>query len=259
MQREFRQVRAQHLGRDGGSLPQVRQRTGEKEFLLVCQQGQPRDGRGGARSRRLRAIGLIDRIGVGGSPTRVQEARPFRPGRVCVRPVTSTSFSSRSGREFTIRDLQPEDAELLVDLFHHLSPDTIYKRFHTVLDPAKLPPERVRQEAERLARVDPETAVALLVLHGEEAVGVARFHRIPGTEDAESAIVIRDDYHKDGLGTFLLQQLGERAQAQGIHHLVAIVQAQNHPILKVINRSGLECKWRFERGETYLAVDIRTG
>jgi RimJ/RimL family protein N-acetyltransferase len=173
--------------------------------------------------------------------------------------VTGTSFSSRSGREFTIRDLQPEDTELLVDLFHHLSPDTIYKRFHSVLDPAKLPAERVRQEAARLARVDGETAVALIILHGKEAVGVARFHRIPGTEDAESAIVIRDDCQKDGLGTFLLQQLGERAQAMGIHHLVALVQAQNHPILKVISRSGLQCKWRFEHGETYLAVDIRGG
>lgn len=202
---------------------------------------------------------MIDRLGVGGPPTEVPGARPERPGRVGVRPVTSTSFSSRSGREFTIRDLQPADAELLVDLFHHLSPDTIYKRFHTVLDPAKLPPEVVRQEAARLARVDPETAVALIILHGKEAVGVARFHRIPGTQDAESAIVIRDDYHKDGLGTFLLQQLGSRAQAMEIHHLVAIVQAQNHPILKVINRSGLECEWRFEQGETYLAVDIRTG
>jgi 2-methylcitrate dehydratase len=39
--------------------------------------------------------------------------------------------------------------------------------------------------------------------------------------------------------------------------LIAMVQAQNHPILKVIQRSGLKATWRFEQGESYLAVDIR--
>ena len=69
--------------------------------------------------------------------------------------------------------MRPEDTDLLVDLFYHLSPDTIYKRFHAVLN--DLPEERVRQEAARLARIDPRHAAALIALHDEHAVGVARF------------------------------------------------------------------------------------
>jgi len=169
--------------------------------------------------------------------------------------VTHESFTSRRGLQFLIRDMRPEDTDLLVDLFYHLSPDTIYKRFHAVLN--DLPEERVRQEAARLARIDPQHAAALIALHDEHAVGVARFYRLPGTVDAESAVVVRDDYQQNGLGTFLLELLRDKALAMGIEHLIAMVQAQNNPILKVIRRSGLKSHWRFEQGETYLVVDTR--
>jgi GNAT superfamily N-acetyltransferase len=168
--------------------------------------------------------------------------------------MTSQHFTTRSGREITVRDMRPEDVELLVDLFYHLSPETLYKRFHAVL--SNLPEDSVRKLVTDLADNDPEQEVALLALHQGTAVGVARFHRMPGTADAESAIVVRDDYQRDGLGTFLLTLLRDRALEMGIRHLVAIVQAQNHPILKVVNRSGLNSRWRFEQGESYLAVDL---
>lgn len=172
-------------------------------------------------------------------------------------------FESHSGRRISIRDMQPDDTDLLVDLFYHLTPDTIYKRFHAALH--NLPEDKVREIAKELADIHPLSQCALIALHDDfdgvgpspHAVGVARFHCIPGTTDAESAIVIRDDYQKEGLGTFLMHVLRERAVAMGVEHLIAMVQAQNHPILKVLQRSGLKASWRFEQGETYLAVDIR--
>lgn len=172
--------------------------------------------------------------------------------------MSKTAYRSRTGRQYTIREIRPEDADLLVDLFHHLSPETIYKRFHAVMDPQTLPRERIYQEAVRLSTLDPEIQAALVALHEDHIVGVARLHRIPGTADAESAIVVRDDYQQDGLGTFLLAQLREKALSMGIDNLVAIVHAQNHPIHKVIQHSGLKSQWRFEQGESYLVVDIHS-
>jgi GNAT superfamily N-acetyltransferase len=168
--------------------------------------------------------------------------------------MKSHQFTTRTGRQITVRDMRPDDVELLIDLFYHLSPETLYKRFHAIL--TNLPENHVRQLVTDLADNDPEQEVALLALHEGVAVGVARFHRVPGTADAEAAIVVRDDYQRDGLGTFLLTVLRDRALEMGIAHLVAIVQAQNHPILKVVNRSGLDSRWRFEQGESYLAVDV---
>jgi GNAT superfamily N-acetyltransferase len=176
--------------------------------------------------------------------------------------MTERTFASPGGRQYLIRDLRPEDADLLVDLFYRLSPETVYKRFHAALH--NLPEDRVRQLVDGLVDLDPQNQIALIALHSPDeragmtqAVGVARCHRIPGTSDAESAIVVRDDHQKGGLGTYLLACLRERALALSITHLIAVVQAQNHPILKVIQRSGLKGDWRFEQGESYLAVDIR--
>jgi len=166
-------------------------------------------------------------------------------------------FTTPSGREISVRDMRPADADLLVDLFYHLSPETIYKRFHAVL--TNLPEERVRRLAADMADNDPEDEVALLALHEGTAVGVARFHRRPETTDAESAIVVRDDYQREGLGTFLLALLRERALEMGITHLIAIVHAHNNPILKVVGRSGLKADWRFEQGESTLSVDLASG
>ena len=164
---------------------------------------------------------------------------------------------TRSGRQITIRDIRPDDAILLTDLFYHLSPDTIYKRFHVAMDPHSLPREHVNQEAQRLAQIDPQSQAALIALHKGSAVGVARFHKVGDSPDAEAAIVIRDDFQRDGLGTVLLTLLREKALTMGIDFLIAMVQAQNHPILHLINHSGLKSRWRFDQGETYLAVDIR--
>jgi GNAT superfamily N-acetyltransferase len=168
--------------------------------------------------------------------------------------MTSHRFTTRSGRHITVRDMRPEDVDILIDLFYHLSPETLYRRFHAVL--TNLPEPSVRKLVTGLADNDPAQEVALLALHRGMAVGVARFHRLPGTPDAETAIVVRDDYQRDGLGTYLLALLRDRALEMGITHLVAIVQAHNHPILKVVNRSGLHSRWRFEHGESYLAVDL---
>ena len=168
--------------------------------------------------------------------------------------MAETTYTSPSGRQYTIRDLTEDDVDLMVDLFYHLSPETIYKRFHAPLE--NLPPGEVHKMANRLAHLDPSDQSALIALHEGEAIGIARFHRVAGTTDAESAIVIRDDHHREGLGTHLLVLLRDRALALGLTHLIAMVQAQNHPILKVVQRSGLNCRWRFEQGESYLVVDI---
>jgi RimJ/RimL family protein N-acetyltransferase len=172
-------------------------------------------------------------------------------------PIAMTQFTTKSGHTIEVRDIKPDDAGLLVDLFYHLSPETIYRRFHMVIDPETVPRQRIEEMAAQLSQIDPTRQVALAAVHEGVIIGVARFHRVPNTTDAESAIVIRDDYQREGIGTHLLALLRDHALQMGISHLIAMVQAQNHPIVKVIQRSGLDCRWRFEQGESFLAVDIQ--
>ena len=167
-------------------------------------------------------------------------------------------FTLKNGQTVGVRPITKEDAALLVDFYYQLSADTRYKRFHANLE--NLPPEAVRAEAARLADIDHDTLEALAALDGQDdnefVVGVARLGRQPGADKAEVAIVVRDDYQFNGLGTFLLRALGLRAREMGIKTLVGYVHADNRHVLHLTAKRGLTHTTHTSRGESYVEVHI---
>lgn len=59
----------------------------------------------------------------------------------------------------------------------------------------------------------------------------------PGT--AEIAFVVIDDYQGQGIGAILLRHLAAIARQAGLKEFTAEVLADNAPMLKVFERSGL--------------------
>lgn len=168
-------------------------------------------------------------------------------------------FTTSDGREVTIRRMQDDDADLLVDMFYHLSERTKRFRFHTYLE--KIPDERIWREAVALSHLDPQRQVALVSVTtksaGEHAVGVARFNRVaPDDIEAEAAIVVRDDFQRRGLGTHLMFKLIHIAHSMGIRDFVAWVMAENRQIMRMVKKAGLPYKQHTSRGETKLFVSI---
>ena len=47
--------------------------------------------------------------------------------------VLESDVTLRDGAKVHIRPIRPEDDHVLVDLFHHLSPQSIYQRFFTAM------------------------------------------------------------------------------------------------------------------------------
>ena len=93
------------------------------------------------------------------------------------------------------RPVQPDDAARLVRLWPRLSPDTVYRRFHSPLH--DLPPETVR----RLVTVDHDRREAVAAVVGGEVVGVVRYDRSPDDPaTAEFAILVEDAWQGTGLG-----------------------------------------------------------
>jgi len=169
------------------------------------------------------------------------------------------SFTTRDGRPVTIRPLREEDAPRLVALFHRLSERTKRFRFHAYV--GNWPDEYVWKQAVALSRLDPQRQAALVAAvqeEGEEAVvGVARFSRAaPDDDEAEAAIVVRDDYQSVGLGTRLMFELVHVARAMGIRHFVAWVLHENRQMLRMIAKTGLPYEQRTSRGEAQLVVHI---
>lgn len=167
-------------------------------------------------------------------------------------------FETRTGDQVGLRFVQRDDAVLLVDLFFRLSQESKRLRFH--LYTAKIPEQRVWDEARKLADLDPKRQRAIVATITEDdgqehAVGVARFARSSAeATEAEVAVVIRDDFQRRGLGKHLLLTLADVARRMGITHFAAWVLADNYRLLKLIR--GLELK-DLESDSRYGEIKIR--
>lgn len=170
------------------------------------------------------------------------------------------TFVTRDGRRLAIRPITPEDARLLVDLYYRLSDTTRRLRFHSVRQ--NVPLEEIEQETKQLSNIDPAHQAALVGIveeKGEERiVAVARLARSGNPTEAESAIVVRDDYQNQGLGTYLLRLLVKVAQSMGIEYLTAWVMAENLHMLHIIQKSGLDVSAETRYGETYVSVKVES-
>ena len=146
------------------------------------------------------------------------------------------------------RLVRPDDDERLVRMWPRLSPDTVYRRFHSPL--RRLPMATVRH----LVQVDHELREAVVAVVGDEVVGVARYERSPDDPaSAEFAVVVEDDWQGLGLGRQLLLELTELAGRRGVRRLTATVQADNDRMLRLIRR--LLPGSRFTRDSGVLTVE----
>src|SRR4051812_21249653 len=129
------------------------------------------------------------------------------------------------------RPVQPDDDALFRRLWPRLSPDTVYRRFHSPIH--GLPPETVR----RLVTVDHDRREAVAALVGGEVVGVARYDRSPADPStAEFAILVEDAWQGMGLGRQLLTELVALAATRDIATLTATVQRDNNRVIGLIRR-----------------------
>src|SRR5216110_1281635 len=119
----------------------------------------------------------------------------------------------RDATRVRMRPIRPDDAGRLVALYDHLSRDSRYQRFSSVMQ--RLPPDWARF----LATVDYRRRFALVVEapgDPDTLIAVARYE--PGSEPdtAEVAFVVQDAWQGRGLGTVLFRELLAAADANGI-------------------------------------------
>jgi acetyltransferase len=156
--------------------------------------------------------------------------------------------------------MQPDDAQNLVDIFEHMSPESRYLRFHEALTHASS--QLVRETAAEFATMPPEKgkgwlAFADLPDQPCAPIGGVRYVRLandPGA--AEVALTVRDDLHGQGIGRELLKVLTAQARAEGLRKLIAIIQADNRAVLKLLSAAPIPIERTFENGEIYMEADL---
>ena len=171
-------------------------------------------------------------------------------------------YTTRDGRKLTMRLLRPSDAPLLVEMFHLLTPETRRRRFHIGVENVR--DEVIHQRALELADVDNKSVSGALVAiykddTGEHIVGSVRLARDPATPDApdaEAAIVVRDDFQGQGVGTELMRRLVLLAKQMKIKTIVAIFQPDNEDAIRIFREVNLPYVTTIDHGETIMKIEV---
>ena len=165
--------------------------------------------------------------------------------------MTSIQAAAGSG-EVGLARLEPSDGEALRRFFYRLSPETIYRRFLSPL----ASPDQARPE--RLLDVEHHEREAVVGVVAGEIVGVARYFRQPGTDTADLAVVVADDWQRQGLATRLLRALADTAVAEGVHRFSVTIQGDNRPALNLLRRLSPGVKFAISYGVAEATVPVWT-
>lgn len=143
----------------------------------------------------------------------------------------------------------------------HLSDESLSRRFHA--DSYRITPQKVQETIKELVQVDNEHRMALMALYrddaGEHIVGVARLARLPKDEDrhsAEVAVIVRDDYHHQGVARELLKRALHLARHMGITKWVAYIQSDNLQALRLFRSLELPIKSHTSYGSTEMQIAL---
>lgn len=165
---------------------------------------------------------------------------------------------SRSGRVLRIRHATPADAPKIAELLLWLSPASLLLRY---LTPRSLTPDGARMEATRILAQAERAGAALLVTvvgaEGETLIAVGELAIDPATATrAEVALVVRDDYQADGVGSLLARALIAEASRVGVVTICADFLPTNTPMRRIARGLGLPFSLTLGPTEWQLALRL---
>jgi acetyltransferase len=165
-------------------------------------------------------------------------------------------FALKTGEKVVIRPIRPEDEEMMVRFHESLSERTVYQRYLQILNLS----QRVTHERlTRICFIDYARQMALVAERVEpttgrrEIVAVGRLQGI-ALPEAEFAIVVSDDFQKQGLGNELLRRLIDVGRTEGVKVITAEILAENAAMQKVAERLGF--KLLREIGDSVVAARL---
>jgi len=153
------------------------------------------------------------------------------------------------GTEVLFRPIKPTDDKPLRDMLYSLSPQSIYYRFFQPLTKFSF---SYRQQ---FVNVNPKEELAIVGCipspEGEQIIAVGRYIQEPGSDMAEVAFLVHDEWQNKGIGTHLLHFLADVARRNGLKGFRATVLKDNQAMLNVFHSSGYEIQTKLEE-DVYL-------
>jgi acetyltransferase len=187
--------------------------------------------------------------------------------RPAIRPYPlqyCTAFQTRDGAAVEIRPIRPEDEPLLVKFHQTLSDRSVRLRYFAAL---KLDQRTAHERLTRVCFNDYDRELALVVEHDEpprdgqetgdsEIVGVGRLSKIPGTDEAEFAALVSDQWQGRGLGPKLLSMLIQIARDEKLTCLRADILPENTEMQRICEKAGFTLKRDLREGTVEAAMRL---
>jgi acetyltransferase len=145
------------------------------------------------------------------------------------------SWELKGGENVLIRPIRPEDEPLVVQFHKDLSQETIRQRYLKAVNYDE------RTAHDRLLRIcfnDYDREIALIVEKDREILGIIRFSKIAGTQEATFAMVIKDQWQNKGIGTKLMQKVLDIAKTEKTKIIRAQMLNENFQMQKLCKHFG---------------------
>jgi len=165
------------------------------------------------------------------------------------------SHTFEDGTRLFFRPIKMTDEEMMKDLFYRLSEQTIYHRFFRSL---KSMPHR---DLVHFVHIDYTNEMGIVGIvqdpdkpEREEIICIGRYYLNRATNIAEVSYLVRDDYQKRGIGSYLVKYLARIARENGIAGFEAEILPDNPPAMKVLHKLGFPVETIASAGNYQLRV-----
>ena len=166
-----------------------------------------------------------------------------------------SAHTFEDGTRMFFRPIKMTDEEMMKDLFYRCSEHTIYHRFFRSL---KSMPHR---DLVHFVHIDYSNEMGIVGIvqdperpEREEVVAVARYYLNRNTNFAEVSYLVRDDYQKRGIGSFVVKYIARIARENGIAGFDAEILSDNPPAMRVLHKLGFPVETTVASGNYHLRV-----
>ncbi len=154
-------------------------------------------------------------------------------------------FTMKDGARVTIRPIRPEDEPLMINFHSRLSDRSVYLRY---FQPLKLTQRTAHERLTRICFIDYDREMALVAElkypdGGAEILAVGRLSKIHGRNDAEIAVLVRDEFQHKGLGTELVSRLMRIAADEKLSSVVSTMLGVNREMRAICKRLNFDLSY----------------
>ena len=147
-----------------------------------------------------------------------------------------TYRTTKAGLELLFRPVRISDEPLLKDFFYALSDRSVYQRF--ISTRKDMPHERLQE----FVIIDYSSEMVILAIADvdgiQTVVGVSQYGMEPDSHSAEVALVVRDDFQNQGIGTELLGYATLLAKREGLLGFRAEVLVDSQTMMRLFEAAG---------------------